>query len=255
MNIKIVMIGGVILVSVATFFALKSNPSISIENEIAESALVETQEPVISEDPDEEIESKLGTSTIDEEERSLEKEQLEREALESRVSPNADMEKLRETDDLGDDEGQKDLVEKIDEEKKSISQLEVSQAKPISDLKTFRRFLNGTFKGTAKVKIAKKTEVWQIEMSCQYDREGKELKGEISVEISGGSRQGRHNGNGLNQSFYGLSDGSILIYLSPQDYLRITKKNRRRLRGHIFAKDVATGNYTQIGRAELEREP
>ncbi len=247
----------VILVSVYAY--LSRNPNYIEADESGPDVQVEElkqEEQVIEEVDSEPIESKYKGDDIEKTERELEEEQTK--AINAAgISSDAKSAELASDEEEiieASDEAKEKLEENKREEKKELSAQEVSSAKLINDQKIFRRFLNGRFNGSAKVKRNQKTEIWEITMYTKYEKEGGELSGESSIEVSGGEYSGRHRSEGSNRGFLQLEDGSILIEISPQAYLKVNRKNRERLRGQIFEKEKKSGAYLSLGRFELSRE-
>jgi hypothetical protein len=246
-----------LLVSVYAFFS--RNPKNIEPDESGHDVQVEElkqDEKAIEEVDSEPIESKHKSDDIEKTERELEEEQTKATGETGISSELKSAELASDEEEIieASDEAKEQLEENKRDEKKDLSAQEVSSAKLISDQKIFRRFLNGRFNGSAKVKRNKKTEIWEITMYTKYEKEGGELSGESSIEVSGGEYSGRHRSEGTNRGFLQLEDGSILIEISPQAYLKVNRKNRERLRGQIFEKEKKSGAYLSLGKFELSRE-
>lgn len=258
--ILFIVIGGVFS---ASFFSKQSN--------LAEKELLEETDSAVQVDIDNhaevqlienekvKIETKLAEDEIEKEERQIEAEQIQESKLDPSIPPkiidkNENLAIEEEVQDELKSREQQIEEEKKRENKKELTAQEVREAKLISSPKLFRRFLNGRFTGSAKVTRGKKREVWEIEMNTKYEKDGRKLSGESTIEVTGNSINDRNRSVGSNQSFSTLEDGSILINLSPQTYIKVNRKNSSRLKGQVFEKDDNNDNYKSIGRFELARE-
>ncbi|MDA9189609.1 hypothetical protein N9O57_01375 [bacterium] len=147
-----------------------------------------------------------------------------------------------------------DEAREQEEEKKKLSLKDrIFKARPIQNFEKFNSILNGVFKGKANVKRNGKETKWWIRIESYYTGTSTYTNGHTKIDVKENSKRLFYtNYNGENR-LYSSHGKHWFLELGPDIYLKINKRNAKRISGAVFESKNKGKSFKRLGNFHLNR--